>query len=152
MKERHSVRYDTQLLPKSLRKVTVSWGVDSYIESDVANFCTHGMKVIIPPLMPPTNIPKKNDTIKVKLPIVQVWLTGKCIYAKIEVDGSVSMGICYFVPIEQNDLNEFLSKTIKVPLQTCSTDCHEWEELVGKQCKSDDPKIIDTMKWIMLTY
>jgi len=124
MKKRHSVRYDTQLLPKSLRKVTVSWGVDIFIESDVANFCTHGMKVIIPPLVPPTDIPKKHDTVKIKLPFVQVWLTGKCIYAIIERDSSVSMGICYFVPIEQNDLNEFLSKTINSPLQTCSTECH----------------------------
>jgi len=136
MKERHSVRYETQLLPKSLRKVTVSWGVDSSIESEVANFCTHGMKVIIPPSMPQTDIPKKNDTIKVKLPIVQVWLTGKCIYATIEPDGSVSMGICYFVPIGQNDLNELLSKTIKVPLQSCSSVCQEREEIVGKQCNS----------------
>jgi len=120
MEERHSVRYDTHLLPKSLRKVTVSWGVDSTIESDVANFCTHGMKVIIPPLMSPTDIPKRNGTIKVKLPIVQIWLSGMCIYVTNELDASVCIGIYYYVPIKQNYLNKLMSKTLNVQLQTCS--------------------------------
>ena len=138
MKKRRSVRYDTQILPKSLCKVTVSWGVDLSAEAEVANFCTHGMKVILPPLEPPAPIPKKHDTIKVKLPIVQVWLTGKCIYATVADDGSVAMGICYLVPIAQNDLNELLYKTFKSPLRTCSSSCLEWEDLAGRQCPSED--------------
>ncbi len=140
MQERHSVRYDTQLLPKSLRKVMVAWGHDAAVESDVANFCTHGMKIIIPPLTPPADIPKRHDTIKVKLPVFPVWVTGTCIYVTVEEDGSVSMGICYFVPIEQTDLNEFLTKAMEGPLQTCSTVCHEWQELVGKRCNPEAPK------------
>jgi hypothetical protein len=76
MKERHATRYDIKLLPKSMSKVTISWGVDSSVEANVANFCTHGMKVIIPMVMSPIDLPKKNDAIKVKLPIVQVCLTG----------------------------------------------------------------------------
>jgi hypothetical protein len=141
MNKRHSVRYDTQLFLKTLRKVTVSWGVDISIESEVANFSTHGMKVIIPHLVPQTDIPKKHDTIRFKLSIIPVWLTGKCIYATIEHDSSVAIGICYLIPIEQNDLNELLKKTNNGPFQTCSTDCHEWEDLVAKQFNSEDPKL-----------
>ncbi|MDA8430818.1 MAG: hypothetical protein M0T70_16310 [Geobacteraceae bacterium] len=141
MQERHSVRYDTQILPKSLRTVTVTWGSDTAVEADVANFCTHGMKVIIPPVPPPADIPKKHDTIKVKLPVFPVWVTGKCTYVAVEEDGSVSLGICYFVPIEQNVLNEFLSKTMEGPLQTCSTVCHQWRELVGKRYTPAPPQL-----------
>lgn len=91
--------------------------VDSEVEAEVTNFCTHGMKVVLPYLEPLTVIPRKNDTIKVKLPIIHMWLTGKCVYATYDPDGSVSIGICHFVPIEQNDLNELLGKTFDVPLQ-----------------------------------
>ena len=125
MKERHSARYETQLLPKSLSKVTISWGIDSSLDANIANFCTHGMKVIIPQEMSPTDLPKKKDAIKVKLPIVQVWLTGMCIYVTNELDGSVSVGIHYYVPIEQNYLNKLLSINLNVPLQECSFVCHE---------------------------
>ena len=141
MNERNYDRYDTKLLPKSLRKVTVSWGVDASVESDVANFSTHGMRVIMPPLTSPINIPKKNDAVKVKLPIVQVNLTGMCIYVTNELEGSVSMGINCYVPTEQNYLNKLLSKTLNVPLQECSFVCHEWEEFVDNLCNSEDPKL-----------
>jgi len=141
MKERHSARYDTHLLPKSLSKVTISWGVDSSVEANVANFCSHGMRVIITLAMSPADLPKKNDAIKVKLPIVQVWLTGICIYVTNERDGSVSIGVYYFVPIEQNYLNKFLSNNLDVPLQECSFVSYEWEELVEKLCNSNDPKL-----------
>ena len=68
MRERHSNRHDTtQLLPKRLRKVTLSWGINSSIESEVINFSALGMKVEIHPLLDQTDIPKKNDTIKIKL-------------------------------------------------------------------------------------
>jgi hypothetical protein len=142
MKERISARYDIQSLPKSLSKVTIAWGADASVEANVANFCTHGMKVIIPVLMPPTGLPKKNDAIKVKLPIFQIWLTGICIYVTNELDGSVSIGIYFYVPIEQNYLNKLLSKNLNVPLQDCSFVCHEWEEFVDKLCNSEDPKLI----------
>jgi hypothetical protein len=124
MKERHSARYDMQSLPKSLSKVTISWGVDSSVKANVANFCTHGMKVMVPLVMSPVVFPKKNDAIKVKLPIVQVWLTGMCIYVTNELDESVSIGIYYYVPIEQNYLSKLLSKNINVPLQECSFVSH----------------------------
>jgi hypothetical protein len=141
MYERKYIRYDTKLLPISLRNVTITWGVDASVESDVVNFSTHGLRVLISTLMSPVNIPKKNDTIKVKLPIVQVTLAGMCIYATNELDGSVSMGIYFYVPTEQNYLNKLLSKTLNVPLQECSFVCHEWEEFVDKLSNSIDPKL-----------
>ena len=144
MKERHSTRYDIQSLPKSLSKVTILWGVDSSVEANVANvanFCTHGMKITIPTVTSQADLPKKNDAIKVKLPIVPVWLTGLCIYVTNELDGSISIGIYYYVPIEQNYLNKILSNNLNVPLQECSFVCHEWEEFVEKLCNSGDPKL-----------
>jgi hypothetical protein len=140
MKERHTARYDIQLLPKSLRKVTISWSVDAIIESDVINFSALGMNVVINPSLK-TDIPKKNDTIKIKLPIVQVWLTGICIYVNDLFDGTFSIGIYFCVPVEQNYINKILSKELDVPLQTCSFVKHEWEELVTYLCNSDDPRL-----------
>jgi hypothetical protein len=99
------------------------------------------MKVIIPQGMSPTDLPMKNDAIKVKLPIVQIWLTGMCIYVTNELDGSASIGIYYYVPIEQNYLNKLLSKNLNVPLQECSFVCYEWEEFVEKLCNSEDHKL-----------
>jgi hypothetical protein len=141
MKERSSARYDIKSLPKSLSKVTISWGADSSVEANVANFCTHGMKVIIPMEMSPTDLPKKNNAIKVKLPIVKICLTGMCIYVTNELDGSVAIGIYYYVPIEQNYLNKILSNNLNVPLQECTFVSHEWEELVESLCNSEDPKL-----------
>jgi hypothetical protein len=85
------------------------------------------MKVVIPALMPATDLPGKNDAIKVKLPVVHVWLSGICVYATNEPDDSVTIGIYFYVPIEQNYLNKLLSKNINVPLQECSYVCYEWE-------------------------
>jgi hypothetical protein len=99
------------------------------------------MKVIIPVALSSTDLPKRNDAIKVKLPIVKLWLTGMCIYVTNEPDGSVTIGIYYYVPIEQNYLNKILSKNLNVPLQECAFVSHEWEELVDKLCNSEDPML-----------
>jgi hypothetical protein len=64
-----------------------------------------------------------------------------CIYVTNELDVDVSIGIYYYVPIEQNYLNKILSKNLNVPLQECSFVCHEWEELVEKLCNAEDPKL-----------
>ncbi|MFZ4856661.1 MAG: hypothetical protein ACOYL3_09715 [Desulfuromonadaceae bacterium] len=141
MKERHIKRYYTQLLPNSLSKVTVFWGTDSSAEANVANFCTHGMRIIIPTLIDQADLPRKNDAIKVKLSIVKVSLTGMCIYVTHEADGSVAIGIYYYVPVEQNFLNKLLSKNLNVPLQECSFVCHERVEFVEKLCNSEDPDL-----------
>ena len=141
MKVRHSARYDIQLLPKSLSRVTISWGVDSSVEANVANFCTHGMRIIIPALIDQADLPRKNDAIKVKLSIVKVSLTGMCIYVTHEADGSVAIGIYYYVPVEQNFLNKLLSKNLNVPLQECSFVCHERVEFIEKLCNSEDPDL-----------
>lgn len=142
-RERNSIRHYSELLPESLSKVTISWGADSSIESDVANCCSHGIRVLTPPLQLSTNIPKKNDTVKVLIPIGQVWISGMCVYTTNELYGSVSMGIYFYHPSEQNYLNNLLSKTLNVPLQAGSFVSHEWEELVARLCDSEDPKLKD---------
>jgi hypothetical protein len=140
--ERRSYRYDTtQILPKRLRKVTISWGANSSIESEVINFSALGMKVIFHPIQDQIDFPKKNETVKIKFPIIQVWLTGLCIYCTDEPDGSYSVGIYFCVPAEQNNLSKLLSKRLNIPLHESSFVCHEWEELVEKLCNSEDLKL-----------
>ena len=141
MNERLSVRYDSELLPGHLRKVTISWEENPPIETNVVNCCALGMRVLIPPLRFPTEIPKKSETIKVQMPIDQMWFTGMCIYATNEFDGSVSMGIYFYNPSEQNYLNNLLSKLLNEPPQSWSFVCHEWEELVTRLCNSEDSKL-----------
>jgi len=140
-RERNSIRHYSELLPKSLSKVTISWGASSSIESDVVNCCSHGIRVLIPALQFPTDIPKQNDTVKILMPIDQIWLTGMCVYSTNDLDGSVSVGIYFYNPSEQNFLSNLLCKSLDIPLQTCSFVCHEWEELVAKLCNSEDPKL-----------
>lgn len=141
MNERFSVRYDAELLPRCLDKVILSWMENSSIDSSVVNCCAHGMKVSIPPLPFPTAIPQRNDTVMVLMPIDQIWFTGMCVYATSEHDGSVSMGIYFYNPKEQNLLHNLLIASLNKPQRTCSFISHEWEELVDRLCASEDPTL-----------
>ena len=142
MRERYSTRHDIHMLPKSLRKVTVLWGIDHSIKCDVVNFCTHGMKVNIPPSLPQTTLPKKNDVVKVKLPIIDLLFTGMCVYVANDAEDAISMGIYFYVPLEQNYFNKLLSENLNIPLQEGSFVSYEWEEFVDKLCHSEDPKLM----------
>lgn len=140
-RERNSIRYCSELLPENLSKVTISWGTDSSLESDVVNCCTHGIRVSIPPLGIMSDIPKKNDTVKVLIPIDDIWITGMCVHVANKPEGTVSMGIYFYHPTEQNYLHNLLSIAINVKPQSDSFVCHEWEELVDKLCNLEDPKL-----------
>jgi hypothetical protein len=142
MRERNAARYAAGMLPNYLKKVTISWGVDCSVESDVVNCCAHGVRVLIPPQsFSMVDMPEKNNVVKVYIPIDHVWITGMCIYVTDELDCSVSMGIYFYHPSEQNYLNNLLSNTLNVPPQADSFVCHEWEELVDKLCNSEDPTL-----------
>ena len=141
MRERYSTRHDIQLSPKNLRKVTILWGLDHSVKCDVVNFCTHGMKVNIPPPLPQTALPKKNVVVKVKLPIIDHLFTGMCVYVANDTEYAISMGIYFYSPLEQNYINKLLSENLNVPLEECSFICHEWEEFVEKLCNSEDPEL-----------
>ena len=141
MNERHSMRYDSEFLPEGLKKVAVSWDEDTSIETAVINCCAPGIRVIIPPLLLPASIPRKNDIIKVLIPLGPTWLSGMCVYVTNEHDGSVSMGIYFYNPSEQNHLNEILFKSVGISPQTHTFICYEWEELVARLCNSEDPKL-----------
>jgi hypothetical protein len=141
MHERHSIRYDAELLPEDLKNVTVSWGENASFETAVRNCCALGIRVSLPPLTPHAGLPKKKDTVRVHMPIGRTWLTGMCVYAANEPDGSVSMGIYFYNPSEQNHLNSVLSRSLSYQAQLDRFISHEWEELVARLCISEDPDL-----------
>ena len=141
MNKRNFVRYDSELLPGSLRKVVVSWESNPSIGSYVINYCAQGINVLIPSVQIPPEIPKENETIKVLMPVDQMWFTGRCIYVKNELDGSVSLGIYFPDSKEQGYLKDLLFNSLNVPSNSHSFVSYEWEELVGKLCDSDDPQL-----------
>jgi len=123
---------------------TISLMGDCAVDSVVANYCALGMKVIIPSLPVSAEPPKINDSIKVLLPTdanEQAWFTGICVHAAKEADGSVSLGIFFHDPSEQNHLYKLLFSSLNEPLCTPSFVSHEWEELVAKLCNMDDEGI-----------
>jgi hypothetical protein len=140
MNKRDSVRYGSELLPGSLSKASIAWEGNASIGSYVVNYCAQGVNVIIPPLLVPYDIPKEKDDLKVRLPIDQKWFAGTCVYARLESDGSVSLGINFTSPEEQNYLKDLLFHCLNTPT-THSFVSYEWEELVGKMCDSDDPRL-----------
>jgi hypothetical protein len=140
-RERSSIRYCSELLPESLSKVTISCGADSSFEADVVNCCTHGISVSIPPLEIMSDFPKKNNVVKVRIPVDDTWITGMCVHVAKEPEGTVSMGIYFYYPTEQNYLHNLLGIATDVQPQSDSFVCHEWEELVDKLCNLEDPKL-----------
>lgn len=154
MNKRNSVRYDSDLLLGGPSKVSISWEKNSSIESHVMNYCAHGIRVSIPPVLTPDDLPQKNDTVRVFMPIERLWLTGMCVYAEAEPEGSISIGIYFHKPDEQNYLSTFLRNSLNRPGQKSSFVKHEWEERVAKLCGSEDPKLskIGISEWKMLMH
>jgi|GEM_PF-1213325 len=143
MDKRHAIRYDIGLLPKKLATTTILLGGDLSLESRVVNYCALGMKVVIPPSGAPVEPPKKNDTVRVLLPVAadeRLWFTGMCVHAAKEADDSVAMGIYFYNPDEQNHLYKLLFASLnELSPPSASFVRHEWEELVAKLCEFDDP-------------
>jgi hypothetical protein len=141
MNQRNTVRYSSELLPGNLSKVTISWQGNSSIGSYVVNYSAQGINLLIPQVSTPLTIPGEGDTVMVLMPIDQIWLTGTCIFASKESDGSVSVGIHFDDPKEQNYLKDLLFNSLSVPIPSQSFVKYEWEELVAKMCDSDDPQL-----------
>ena len=141
MNKRNFVRYGSELLPGSLSKATISWEGTAAIGSFVVDYCPQGMSLVIPPLSSPLYIPGEKETVKVLMPINQTWFTGQCVYARNEPDGSVSMGIYFSDPKEQDYLKDLLFTSLNKPRARGSFVSYEWEELVGKLCASEDPDL-----------
>jgi hypothetical protein len=141
MNKRNSVRYGSELIPGNLSKVTISWQGKTLLGSYAANYCAHGIGVLIPPMLNPPEIPKEEETVKVLMPIDPMWFTGICMYVRNESDGSVSLGIYFSEPKEQVYLKDLLFDSLNVPSDLNSFVSYEWEELVGKLCNSDDPRL-----------
>ncbi|HWU36386.1 MAG TPA: hypothetical protein VN203_01995 [Candidatus Acidoferrum sp.] len=154
MNKRDAVRYDTELLLGRLSKVTISWSENVAIESHVENYCAHGVRVSLPSPPAPAAMPKKNDTVRVLMPMDRVWLSGMCVYASNEPDGSAAMGLYFFKPDEQNYLSGFLRKTLNRAVHKDFFVKHEWEELVGKLCSSGEPSLMEigVREWKLLLH
>jgi hypothetical protein len=141
MNKRNSVRYGSELLPGSLSKVTLSWGEYTLIGSYVVNYCANGISIQLPATLSPAKLPKEKDTVKVLMPIDELWFTGTCIYIKKDSDTAVSMGIYFYIPEEQKYLRDLLYTSLNVPAESHSFVSYEWEELVGRLCDSEDPEL-----------
>lgn len=154
MNKRNAVRYDSELLLGKLSKVTISWSENVSIESRVENYCAHGIRVSFFPLPGPATIPMKNDTVRVLMPVEGIWLSGMCVYASNEPDGSASLGIYFYKPNEQNYLGAFLRKALNRAARKGSFVKHEWEELVAKLCSSGEPALMEVgaREWKLLMH
>ncbi len=141
MNKREYVRYDTRAFPGNMGEAAISWQGQSEIASAVANCSAHGIKVSIAHSLAPPDLPKKKDIVKVRMPIDDMWFTGMCIFAAKEADGSVSMGIYFYKPEEQNYLKDLLFKALEAPSSPDSFVSYQWEELVARLCDSDDPEL-----------
>ena len=141
MNKRNFVRYDSELLPGNLSKVTLAWGENTLIGSYVVNYCATGISILLPPTLSPAKMPKEKDTVKVLVPIDEMWFTGICIYVKQEKGGPCSMGIYFCNTEEQKYLKDLLYSSLNVPSESHRFVSYEWEELVAKLCDSDDPEL-----------
>ena len=141
MNERNTVRYHSDLLPKSIRKVIVAWNGNSPIKANVVNCSAHGVKVLIPSSQALFEIPAKCSTVTVQIPKDKKSFTGMCVSAVTEQDGSMHMGIYLYNPDDQNYLQKFLYKSHNESHEPSSFASYEWEEFVSKLCSSDDPHL-----------
>jgi hypothetical protein len=139
MNKRDRVRYTSDLLPNSFKTIFISWDNNSPIKASALNYCSHGIKISFPSFLSPIDIPQKNSTIKVQMPIKLNWITGKCITSTIEQDDSVTLGIYFNNPAEQSNFQNLLYNSLENQRHPNSFVSYEWEELVENLCNSDDP-------------
>ena len=114
MQKRNAVRYSSTLLRDSMSTATVQLNRDSPMESMLVNFSAQGAGIKIPPSPSPCPVPKKDDTILIKMLLSERWLTGVCIYALAEEDGAVAIGIYFPNQYEQNHIQHLIYEALKV--------------------------------------
>jgi hypothetical protein len=118
----------------------VSWQ-NTTITSNVVDYSAQGISVIIPPLDDGLQIPAIDDAIKVALPAHNTDFTGTCIHLRTEPDGSTTLGLFFADPEQQQELRTLLFKALNSVTAPYRFVSYQWEELVGKLCNSDDPKL-----------
>ena len=144
MNTRETARYQPDFFPSSMGKVTLLWDGSLPVEANVVNCSSHGIRVLILSLRDVFDIPKKEDTVRMR--INQMWFIGTCVFASSEEDGSISMGIYFYDPIEQSLLRNLLWTLLKDCHRPFPYVSHEWEEFVYKVCHSDDSKVIHSKR------
>ena len=154
MDKRITARFNSSLLPKGLTKAYLVSKTGTLIESSIVNISACGMKTDIQLSRYHLTIPQKNETVKVALSSELIGLSGLCVYSDVASDDSMSIGIYFYYPNEQNKLYKML-KEIPVPFDSdCDPESkgmeninmkrfikHEWEERVKLLCDSEDPRI-----------
>ena len=141
MNKRDFVRYESEFFPGSMSEATITWEGGAPVVSKVVNYSAHGIRVSIAPSLSPVDIPSKKGVVKVHMPIDLMWFTGMCVFADREKDGSVSMGIYFFKPEEQNYLKALIFKSLGAPKPADAFVSYEWEERIARLCNSADPKL-----------
>ena len=141
MNKRDSVRYGAEGFSEDMSQAAVSWGGADSITANVVNYSAHGIRISIPAALCTTDLPKKKDVIRVHLPIDRLWFTGMCVFAANEPDGSVTAGIYFYKPEEQNYLKNLLFNALDAPCTSDSFISYEWEERVARLCNSEDPTL-----------
>jgi hypothetical protein len=137
MNQRNQVRYGRDCFPVEMGEATLCWE-GSFTGCRVLDYSTHGMKVLLPAgqLSAP---PRKKDILQVHLAGEQKWFSAMCVFTAPEADGSLAMGIYFFKPDEQNELQRHLFKLLTPKRPTDRFVSYEWEERIARLCSSDDP-------------
>lgn len=141
MNKRNFVRYNSDLLSPMLSKATLTWNGRASITSNVVNCSAQGINLRLPSLPIQSDIPAQNDEVKVLLPVHQRWFTGRCVHVERDSEGTVSLGIHFTEPSEQEILKTSLFHSLNTVSHAGSFVSYEWEELVAKLCNSDNPKL-----------
>ena len=150
MKDRSSLRYDASVVPVKMTSVIIELPDKHFVETELINICSHGIRVKIPQTAVMHTVPGKNDILKAVFNFCEMVFTGMCVYSDTTEDESVVIGIYFIVPSEQNMLHNILQKIVQSDESVLGVETigiaqpfvkHEWEELIDMMCHSENPMI-----------
>ena len=141
MNNRDEVRYDAGALPAGMGRACLAWQEHAAIGAQVVNYSAHGIRVSIAPSQYPSDIPQKKDLVRVRMPVDEQWFSGMCVFATREQDGSLSLGVYFYKPEEQNYLKSLLFNSLGTPCPENTFVSYQWEELITRLCSSEDPRL-----------
>jgi len=140
MNNRNFVRYGSHQLPPAFSRVSLAWHSTTLEGSYAVDYSSHGVSIAIPGQYA-AELPEEHQPVRVRLPVSQTWLSGRCIHARREADGSATLGVFFPDTADQQSLQRLLFEALNVPHQPGPFVSYEWEELVGKLCDSADPDL-----------
>lgn len=96
MNRRKTVRYTAEHFPASMSKVTALWDDGSSTELSVVDYSVNGMGVRFESEQIGSNVPKKQDTIRIFSQTDRMYLTGMCAYTANLHDRSECVGVYFY--------------------------------------------------------